>query len=142
MNKLSQIFAPLYEFGDLYVSPYSNILYDGSGYFLLGLTFILSAIILLVLFYYGWDPVYGKWYQWFLTIIGSAILAFAIAYGITSEKLVDYLGNPDFEDSESFVIQTAALTSLYTFILAIILSFVIRIKSSHNKANPIPLKFL
>lgn len=138
---MSEIFVFFFEPEFLFTEPYSSDLYNGSGYTLLGLTMLLTSVITMAVFYYLWNPIFGRWYHWMLTMIIAAAIAFGASYGILNEELVMYLDDPEYPDVEFFIFKLSAMTAFYTFIFSFIFSFVIRLGSSNNKANPFPLKF-
>lgn len=137
---MSEIIAPLYEFGSLYKDPYSTALFDGIGYTYLGIIMLATSIITMLAFYYVWNPTFGRWFHWIGMTGVAAIVAFAFSYGVLSEELVSYLDNSNHPDAEFFIAQTSLLTAVYTFILSVIVSFPLRVKSTNNKANPFALK--
>lgn len=137
---MSEIFAPFFEWGPLFVDPYSEDLFSGTGYTYLGLIMLSSSLIVMLIFYYLWNPIFGRWYHWGLMLVASAILAFAVSYGILNEELIMYLNDPDYSDVEFFIFTISGITAFYTFSFSFLFSFIIRIGSSNNKANPFPLK--
>lgn len=133
MNKL---YAPLFEFGDFYTDPFSNVLYEG-GYTYLGLSFILIPLIIMAIFYYVWNPIFGRWYHWLLMIGLAFLLTLGAAYGIVSGELVEYYGDPDYSTVDYYTWNIIFLTAGYSILTAIIWSFIIRFRSSNNRTNPI-----
>jgi len=110
------------------------------GYTYLGLIMVLSSITVMSVFYYAWNPTYGRWYHWLIMLIVSAIIAAVIAYAYLNDVLIQFTDNTEYPDTESFILNMVLVTFLYTFILSMISSFIIRIGSSKNKANPFALR--
>ena len=137
---MSEIFAPFFEWGPLFVDPYSEDLFVGGGYTYLGLIMLSSSLIVMLIFYYLWNPIFGRWYHWGMMLLMSAIIAFAASYGVLNEELIRYLNDPDYSDVDFFIITISGMVAFYALVFSFILSFVIRIGSSNNKANPFPLK--
>ncbi|WP_017733021.1 hypothetical protein [Nafulsella turpanensis] len=137
---MSEIFAPFFEWGSLFVEPYSNDLFDGTGYTYLGLIMLLSSLMVMLVFYYLWNPIFGRWYHWGLMLAVSAVVAFGASYGVLNEELIKYLYNQDYPDVEFFIFTISGMAAFYTLVSSFILSFIVRIGSSNNKANPFPLK--
>lgn len=126
----------------LYTDPYSDVVFDKSGYTYIGIGMLASSLLCMLGFYYLWNPVFGRWYHWIVMLTASAVVAAGITYGILSEQLVDFSYNPeDYPNYDFYLFRMAGVTALNTFILAAIVSFIVRIGSSNNKANPFPLKF-
>lgn len=138
---MSEMFAPLFEFGDLYTAPYSQLLFSGVGYTLLGLSFILIPLVVMFLFYYAWNPVFGRWYHWLTMVAVAFLITLGTAYGVISAELVRFYGDTEFSDVESFTWIISFLTGGYAIVLAVFWSFVIRFKSTNNSNNPLATKF-
>lgn len=138
---MNSFFAMLYDWLE-YHNDFSIFLFDShnySGYTYLGAIIIFCSIVFMSLFYYAWNPTYGRWYHWLFIVILSAIVAAIVTYSYLSNTLIEYVDNSKYPDTESFIINISLMTSFYTFIFSLLSSFVIRIWSSKNKANPFAL---
>lgn len=139
---MSDLFAPLFELGSLYTPPYSQVLFDGLGYTLLGLSFILIPLFIMTLFYYAWNPVFGRWYHWLLMVGLASLVSGLVASGILGGELAQFYGNPDYTDAEFYTTIISLLIGIYALVMATLWSFIIRFKSSNNNNNPMATKFL
>ncbi len=140
---MNSFFAMLYDWFE-YHDEFSIFLFDShnySGYTYLGAIIILSSLIFMSLFYYAWNPTYGRWYQWIFIVIISAIIAAVIGYSYLTNTLIQFVDNSAYPDTESFILNMSLITAFYAFIFSVLSSFIIRIGSTKNKANPFPLKF-
>lgn len=87
---MSSIFAPLYELF-IYDPNYQLIfdqLYEGTGYFIMGIIFIFLPAVIMMTFYWDYkfgyrNPYWGRiaWFIWLiLAVIISSVLTYASAY--------------------------------------------------------------
>jgi hypothetical protein len=139
---MSDLFAPLFELGSLYTPPYSQVLFEGLGYTLLGLSFIFIPLFIMFLFYYAWNPVFGRWYHWLLMVGVASLLTGLVALGIIGEELAQFYGDPDYTEVEFYSTIISLLIGIYALVTATIWSFIIRFKSTNNNNNPIATNFL
>ena len=136
---MNSFFAMLYDWF-IYHDLFSIELFDLGSYFHLGLIILSVSVLIMAIFYYAWNPTYGRWYHWLLMIVVSALIAAGISYAYLTETLIAYTSNSQYPDTESFILNMALVTALYTFLCSAISSFIIRIGSSKNKANPFALR--
>lgn len=137
---MNDFFATLYDWF-VFHNTFSIALFDENSYFHLGLIILLVSIVVMAVFYYIWNPTYGRWYHWLFMVAISAIIAAIAAYSYLTNTLIEYTDNSEFPDTESFILNMSLVTALYTFLFALLSSFIIRIGSSKNKANPFALNF-
>jgi hypothetical protein len=133
---MNDFIANLIEIG-VQQMPYSDELFKSDSYTLIGMTFICLPVLLLTGFYYAWNPTFGRWYHWLLTLFLSTIAVAGISYGILGSSLARYFDNPDYKDLNRFIIKFILLTCLYAFITGVAFSFLLKLRSSNNRNNPI-----
>lgn len=106
---MSSIFAPLYE-SILYDPNYQlifNRLYEGSGYFVMGIILLLLPALLLMPFYWDYrfkyrNPYWG-WKTWAIWLVASAaitavltyVLAYQFIFGSNDAALNEALNDPN-----------------------------------------------
>lgn len=137
---MNDFFATLYDWL-VYNDFFSIEIFREDSYFILGLIILITSIIVMAAFYYIWNPTYGRWYHWIFMVALSAVIAAGIAYSYLTDLLIQYTNNSEYPGTESFISNMSLVTALYTFLFALLSSFIIRIGSSKNKANPFALNF-
>lgn len=130
---MNSFFAPLYEFFH-YSAPFSDDLYAQEMYSLLGITGLSCSFVFVMLFYYGINrPFFSKWYHWGIILVVNFIVAFVLGVVLTQNKFVS-LKLPYTNEYYSFAFFHAIIVTIFY----IILSFMLRWRSTNAKNTPIP----
>lgn len=134
---MKNFFANLYEF--LIRHPkFSQLVFDSEDYVWLGLYMILIPLILALIFYKFWDPSPTKTYKWIIMVLIVPIL---LVFGITYYQL--WTGSLEIEfinkniEVGDFTLGLSLYNSLYSLIMAIIWTIIIKRLSINNSNNPL-----
>lgn len=115
-------------------SPVFQYFLDSDFYTNLGLIFILTPLIMFVLFYYGWRYPYGKWWHWLiwyiiiLIIVYGGTFFYAREFILSSnsqemiacydvEQCAKYIKNLHFEYAKANTICSAVVGFLGSLVL-------------------------
>lgn len=139
---INDLLAPMYE----YFFNWNNYqilltcLYDNNDYRKFGWLLLIMPLLLLVLFYKVWEPLRRQRLMWLIIIIITAIIGYAATTGIiyNNECILNELAAYDGSqvDPEYFVFQISMITVLYSLIVSLIFTIIIKRFSTHNSHNP------
>ena len=139
---INDLLAPMYE----YFFNWNNYqilltcLYDNNDYGKFGWLLLIMPLLLLVLFYKVWEPLRRQRLMWLIIIIITAIIGYAATTGIiyNNECILNELAAYDGSqvDPEYFVFQISMITVLYSLIVSLIFTIIIKRFSTHNSHNP------
>lgn len=139
---INDLLAPMYE----YFFNWNNYqilltcLYDNNDYGKFGWLLLIMPLLLLVLFYKVWEPLRRQRLMWLIIIIITAIIGYAATTGIiyNNECILNELAAYDGSqvDPEYFVFQISMINVLYSLIVSLIFTIIIKRFSTHNSHNP------
>lgn len=134
---MKNFFANLYELAIRH-SEFSNTVFKSEDYVWLGLFLIIIPLILALIFYKFWDPSPTKTYKWIVfVVILSIILIFVASYYQlwTGSLEIDFANeHPEVGD---YTLGLSLYNSLYSLIIIIIWSVIIKRFSINNSNNPL-----
>lgn len=138
---MNEFFAGLYELGGaLYLGNFSLELYVNKLYVPVGLTLIISVFLSLLVFYYLIDhPRFNKWTHWLLFVGIVSVLNFGVAFFFSYSELslIYQLQGTQLPYWADFWI-FSLINMLYSLLLAVILSYLVRWWSINCSTCPIP----
>ncbi|WP_299681160.1 hypothetical protein [uncultured Dokdonia sp.] len=139
---LNNLLAPIYE----YFFSWDNYeilltcLWENNDYGKFGWMLFLVPFFLLVLFYKVWEPIRKQRLMWLITILIISIIHYAATTGIIYNNtcILDELGvyTGDQINPEYFIFQIGMITVLYSIIVSLIYTLIIKRFSKHNSHNP------
>jgi|GEM_PF-7116962 len=139
---MNNLLSPMYEYffnWDNY-QVLLTCLFDLFDYGKFGWLLLIVPLVLLVLFYKVWEPMRRQRLMWLITIIIIAIIGFVATTGIVynNECILNVLAanNADGVNPENFILQISLITVLYSLIVSLIYTLVIKRFSMHNSHNP------
>jgi len=139
---VNDLLAPAYEYffnWDNYETLLSCA-YDNNDYGKFGWLLLLTPMLLLILFYKVWEPMRRQRLMWLIILIIISIIGYAATTGIlyNNECILDELGSytGNQVNPEYFIFQMSMITVLYSFIMSIIYTLIIKRFSKHNSHNP------
>ncbi len=115
-------------------------LYDNNDYGKFGWLLLIVPLIMMLLFYKVWEPMRKQRLMWLITIITIAIVNYAITTGIIYSN-VDVLNEIDIFDGsqvdpEFFVLEISMINALYTVLISLFYSIILKRFSTQNSHNP------
>tara|TARA_B100000795_G_C22520923_1_gene331327 strand:+ start:98 stop:526 length:429 start_codon:yes stop_codon:yes gene_type:complete len=115
-------------------------LYDNNDYGKFGWLLLIVPLIMMLLFYKVWEPMRKQRLMWLITIITIAIVNYAITTGIIYSN-VDVLNEIDIFDGsqvdpEFFVFEISMINALYTVLISLFYSIILKRFSTQNSHNP------
>mgnify|MGYP006076058233 FL=1 len=115
-------------------------LYDNNDYGKFGWLLLIVPLIMMLLFYKVWEPMRKQRLMWLITIITIAIVNYAVTTGIIYAN-VDVLNEIDIFDGsqvdpEFFVFEISMINALYTLLISLFYSIILKRFSTQNSHNP------
>jgi hypothetical protein len=115
-------------------------LYDNNDYGKFGWLLLIVPLIMMLLFYKVWEPMRKQRLMWLITIITIAIVNYAVTTGIIYAN-VDVLNEIDIFDGsqvdpEFFVFEISMISALYTLLISLFYSIILKRFSTQNSHNP------
>lgn len=133
---MNDLFAVLYELFIGQTSQLANLLYKDQTYIMVGVSMVLISLFGVILFYYIINhPRFNKWFPWLITVIFFCLINFVIAYF----KADGVVWNT-YESTDGYVtsiVNFAIANAFWTFLLMLILSYLMRWKSTNCKHAPL-----
>ena len=129
--------AMLYEW-IVYDPVYSGHMFTNGHYAGPALAVILIPLLAAVVFYYIWNPLYGDWQQWLLSIAGGMVVSGIVVYSLLNNYLAKFLVNSkEYPNAGGYQWEFTLWSLLLALIAGIIWSFIVKWKSSKNKYQPL-----
>lgn len=131
---MNSFFATLYEYL-YYQNQFSNAMFQNGLYWQVGIFLIILSIGLAAIFYYVINrPFFSRWWAWLIVLGVNFLLNLILGLSIPLTELT----SKGFQFSTLNVIPFAFVNALYSAIVFVIFSFIIRWGSVHAKGTPIP----
>jgi len=123
--------------GIIFNDVYSNFLYSNGHYGVTTFIILMTSLTATIIFYYVWNPIYGDWRHWILSLGGGALITSIIVYTLLNNYLARFLVAPQqYPDATTYRWEF----TLWTYVLALLFgmawSFIIKWKSKKNKYQP------
>ena len=136
---MKDLIAPVIEnVFNLYQPEYSGTLYNGIGYTLISWIVWLTPLVLLFIFYYLWDPILGKVWQWLIIVgVSFLVIGFAVNAAVSEELAIYLVDQETYPDAGSFVFKISAYSAIVGLVVAMIWTAIIKWRSTNNKLNPV-----
>lgn len=137
---IASLYDPWFNY-ELYKDLQDSV-YNAFDFQKLGISLIITSLLLLFVFYKFWDPVKKPRIKWIITLVLVGVFMSVICYALlfnNSELLQSmgsYSGGVGEPDPQYFILQMAVISFLYGVILSCILSIPIKYFSVGNKHNP------
>ena len=149
------LFASIYESAEnisgMYDARFDLIfqhLYINGGYDTFGIIFILVSLGITALFYYVWKYPYARKIHWFSMLGLVFVIVFGITWGYAGSEILSPTNNVDLinalndpnsgfmEFAEGLPIKYALINSIYSLIVAVLVSFLMQLNSKVQKHLP------
>lgn len=138
---MKDLVANFYElWGGAYLGSFSDQMYDNDLYFSVAIYSILVALVLTIAYYYVIDrPGTAKISIWALNLLAGGILSAIIAYVSANNDLTEIfasIGEPVPTSFSSDMLVFALINAMWTILLMVLLSFVLKWKSPNSSYVP------
>lgn len=137
---IASLYDPWFNY-ELYKNLQDSV-YNSFDFQKLGISLIITSLLLLFVFYKFWDPVKKPRLKWIITLLLVGVFMFAICYALlfNNSELLQYMGNYSGDvgepDPQYFILQMAVISFLYGVVLSGLLSILVKYISVGNKHNP------
>lgn len=128
---MNGFFAKMIEL--IYSSQMTNDLYDNNIYGVAGLVMILVPVLGALIFYLGFDKArYVGWKAWALSFLLSILTSFLICWLWPQSAM----GKAGLDYASSEYVYFSAITSIYSVIIFMIFTFVLRFRTTNLLHSP------
>ena len=134
---MNDLLAPLYEgWGLFYLDNFSDDLYNNHLYIPVGLTLILSSLVLVGVYYYVINhPRFNRWFHWLGYVAVIGVINFGVAY-YTSYDTISRLYEQDPYQTQYYTF--GLVNFLYALLFSLLFSYLLRWWSINCATTPIP----
>ena len=137
---MNDFIANLYElWGASYLGDFSNDMYQNGFYIPIFIVMLASVITVAAIYYYVVNhPRVNRWYHWLFFNIGTALVNFAAAWAIASDKVYSFFAQQGMAASYDWInyFVLAWMAFLWAFVFFFLFSFVIKWGSRNCKHTP------
>jgi len=132
---MNELFATIFE-TFLFIDSFSDAVFESGIYSSIGITMVISSLVLFLLFYYGINsPKFNQWYHWLLVLVINFVINLLVTFFWTKSAL-EFQGL----DFSSEYLSLALVVALMSAILYTLLSFSLRWWSANCSNSPISFR--
>ena len=128
--------AMLYEW-IVFHNTYSGHMFANGHYVGPTLAVIIIPLLAALIFYYIWNPLYGDWQKWLISMLGGVVMSGIVVYTLLNNYLAQFLVNSkEYPNAPGYMWEFILWSLVLALISGVIWSFIVKWKSKKNKYQP------